>query len=188
MDLVSYKEAIQQGLPKYFTGKPCKHGHVAERRVSGRCCIVCSKHIATSWAHNNILRTKEIRKNWDAKNRELTNARVKAYRENNPDKYKQSIKSWRDKNSTYYKGYMTIQANKRRASQLQRTPVWLNLGNFLEIESIYQYCAALRQSGLNYHVDHIIPLQGKTVSGLHVPWNLQVIHAAENMSKSNRMY
>jgi 5-methylcytosine-specific restriction endonuclease McrA len=54
------------------------------------------------------------------------------------------------------------------------------------MESVYNYCAALRNVGLDYHVDHIVPLRGDNVSGLHVPWNLQVITGAENMSKGNR--
>ena len=65
-------------------------------------------------------------------------------------------------------------------------PAWLNAGHMLEMESIYVYCSALRSVGLDYHVDHIVPLRGDEVSGLHAPWNLQVIPGVENMSKGNR--
>lgn len=187
MELVSYKEAIKQGLPKYFTGKPCKHGHIAERRVSGRCCTVCASKIAIAWAKANPERSKEIIDTWNANNREREAVRAKVWRKNNPDTYKRMVKEWREKNAVTYKAYMNLQAVKRHTAELKRTPSWLNNGHFLEIESVYNYCSALRRTGLNYHVDHIVPLQGKTVSGLHVPWNLQVIPGAENMSKSNKL-
>ena len=52
-----------------------------------------------------------------------------------------------------------------------------------EIQKIYADCKAL---GKDYHVDHIVPLRGKDVSGLHLPWNLQIIPKEDNLSKGNR--
>ena len=77
--------------------------------------------------------------------------------------------------------------SKRRAAQLQRTPKWLTEDDLWMIEEAY-HLAQLRTEmlGIPYHVDHIIPLQGKKVSGLHVPSNLQVIPAQENIKKSNK--
>lgn len=70
---------------------------------------------------------------------------------------------------------------KRRASKLNATPAWLNKEHLKQIEIIYKN----RPKG--YHVDHIIPLKGINVSGLHVPWNLQYLTANENISKKNKV-
>ena len=83
--------------------------------------------------------------------------------------------------------YFAQKTRTRKANKLQRTPSWLNAGHWLEIECIYKYCSSLRRIGLNYEVDHIVPLQSKVVSGMHVPWNLQVITGAENSAKGNRI-
>lgn len=77
---------------------------------------------------------------------------------------------------------------KRRASKLKATPNWLTEQHFEQIEKFYSEAQSLKLlTGLEYHVDHIVPLQGKNVCGLHVSWNLQVIPAKENISKSNNL-
>lgn len=75
---------------------------------------------------------------------------------------------------------------KRRAAKLKRTPPWLTKDHLSEIRAFYNESKILTKiTGVIHHVDHIVPLQGKTVSGLHVPWNLQVITAEENFKKNN---
>lgn len=65
------------------------------------------------------------------------------------------------------------------------TPYWSDL---IAIGVIYQRCQQVSAAtGIQYHVDHIIPIRGANVSGLHVPWNLQIIPATENLAKGNRV-
>ena len=100
-----------------------------------------------------------------ASNREKALALKKKYQAANPDK-------------------MAAKEANRRAAKLQRTPRWSNLE---EIEEYYEQAKYITESsGTPQHVDHVIPLQGERVSGLHVSDNLCILPAAENLSKSNR--
>jgi transposase-like protein len=82
-------------------------------------------------------------------------------------------------------GYVCHINNIRRAAKIQRTVSWANLD---AIRAIYTECSALNSlhGKRTYHVDHIIPLQGSTVSGLHVESNLQIVLAIDNLTKSNK--
>lgn len=85
------------------------------------------------------------------------------------------------------RGLVYAQRRARRLSLLLRMPKWLTVDDRNQIASFYKKAVALSNgTGVPHQVDHIVPLQGKLVSGLHVPWNLQVIPASENFSKSNR--
>ena len=78
---------------------------------------------------------------------------------------------------------------KYMAAKLHATPEWLTKDHFKEIEEFYllaKELAWLNQDGKTFHVDHIIPLQGENISGLHVPWNLQLLPASFNIKKSNK--
>lgn len=84
-------------------------------------------------------------------------------------------------------GKVNALAMKRYAAKLKRTPKWLTKENFREIQQLYLRSYKLTQeTGILHEVDHIVPLQGKEVNGLHVPWNLQVITAKENNKKGNK--
>lgn len=83
-------------------------------------------------------------------------------------------------------GKVIANTTGRKSRVRQRTPIWIDNVDRFEIDCIYTYCNALRKIGLDYEVDHIIPLLGKNVSGLHVPSNLQVLHKKDNGSKANK--
>lgn len=105
-----------------------------------------------------------------------------AYREKNRD----TINA---KNSEYKKNNRHIanaQWMKYHAAKLNATPSWLTEHHYEQIKSIYAHAKECEMlTGDKYHVDHIVPLQGENVSGLHVPWNLQVLPADINITKSN---
>ena len=75
---------------------------------------------------------------------------------------------------------------KRRASKKQAFPKWLSELQQNQIKTIYKKCSEYRSMGFDFHVDHIVPLQGKNVSGLHVPWNLRITTAKFNLSKGSK--
>lgn len=73
---------------------------------------------------------------------------------------------------------------RRRAAKLRAIPPWADADKIAEI---YAQAAELRALGVDCHVDHIVPLQGRTVSGLHCQDNLQILLASDNLSKGNRL-
>jgi hypothetical protein len=189
-------EALAAGKSTYWTGKPCKHGHVAERYVLNWTCVTChaqkcAKYLP-KWRDKNQEKQAEYAKKyavthaastklWRAANKDRCLTTQREWNHNNAILRNSFSRAWRDQN----RDVMLAHKAKRRAALLRRTPVWLTNAHLLEMQSVYTYCAALRRVGLDYHVDHVVPLRGQRVSGLHVPWNLQVIPGRENTRKGN---
>lgn len=92
---------------------------------------------------------------------------------------------------TYRKNNLHLgrhQAAMKRSRKKQATPSWLTKFDIDYIKNIYLQAQVLTEiTNTKYEVDHIIPLKGKTVSGLHVPWNLRVITKHENNKKRNKL-
>ena len=121
--------------------------------------------------------------------------RAKSYRDLSADKIREKNRDWREENKDYIREKKSEWAknnpekvrsirSKRRALELMATPRWVN---HADIERVYKDAVDLqRLHGEKYHVDHIVPLNGKTVCGLHVAWNLQVLTAEQNLKKGNR--
>jgi len=107
----------------------------------------------------------------------------RTYYRDNMSTLKEKQKVWRDNN---LESRLARNAN-RRANKLNATPKWLTETHLSEIKNFYWLAKDLTAvSGETYHVDHIVPLKGENVCGLHVPWNLQVLPADINLSKGNR--
>jgi len=130
--------------------------------------------------------------------KELKNARTRAYRASEKGKateqmYAQSDAGKQSRKVAIKKYEQSTGKSKkiartvfRRLSKIQRTPAWLTDIDFERINNEYRVAALLTKvTGSSWHVDHIVPLQGKMVSGLHVPSNLRVLPATENIRKSN---
>lgn len=109
---------------------------------------------------------------------------IKKYQEENKDKISEYKKQYREEN----KDKTRAATARRKAKKLQATPCWLTTEHLKSIERFYTISKEMElSSGVKYHVDHIIPLQGETVCGLHVSWNLQTLEVSENLSKNNKL-
>ena len=108
----------------------------------------------------------------------LINAR---WRNKYRDRHRKAQKEWEQKNPSSKYFYTAV----RRARKKNATPAWADMDR---IKYTYAHCHWLNKTfGHNMHVDHIVPLNGKNVCGLHIHTNLQIIPAEENMKKSNRV-
>jgi hypothetical protein len=156
------KQAKAQGLKHYFTGLPCKNGHISQRTTSDYTCVVCNQ--VNTERYNLLNREKYLEsKNSSYNKQQLKNLLyARQYRKNNPER----------------RVALTV---KYRATKLRRTPIW---ANYFEIKMFYDVAKVLSRGGVLFHVDHIVPLRGKEVSGLHVQDNLQVLPWHENLKKS----
>lgn len=117
---------------------------------------------------------------WKEENRALREKTDRKWVENNRDKVRETKTRYKRKNEDK----TLADKAKRRAIKINAKPVYANLE---KIREFYKEAKNLElETGIKYHVDHIIPLQGKTVCGFHIETNLQVITAEENMRKGNK--
>ena len=168
MKITSRLEATKLNLKHYFTGVPCVHGHLSTRRLKDRVCMECDKQ-------NKAVLRKEIPEEVRASKRE-------SYQKNKIAACQQK-KVYRQAN----KGKINALVAARKKVVKRRTPAWLTDFDKLKIKCMYSIAAMLtRENKEPWHIDHIIPLQGKMVSGLHVPSNLQVMLGSEYIGKKKK--
>ena len=176
------KAALLKKEARYFTGKACVQGHVAPRRAKTGECLECRTVQLKVWRKANPQKVVKHNASQYVQHAEKIKVATKAYFEANRDKCYKTMAAYREKNPHIA---AKISA-KRKAAMLQRIPKWLTPIDFERIDNEYKVARLLSKvTGSLWHVDHIIPLQGKLVSGLHVPENLKAIPAKENMTKNN---
>lgn len=146
------------------------------------------------WLSNNPDYYKKYRK----KNYESVRNNELRYLKNNPQKREETLNKYVNSNREIINirnlqwmknnpGKVNAITAKRRSKKLLATPEWLSTEMLQEIADIYILSKQKElETGIKHHVDHIVPLQGIDVCGLHVPWNLQVITAEENQKKGNK--
>lgn len=208
MSIITRKEAAQQGLSRYYTGKPCPHGHLVERYTSNHKCVTCAaehaklprskaqmkaryeriKDTIRQQTKEYLDKNPEIKekrkqylKKWRLENKERHYKKCREYAKKNPEKVAEYKKKWAEKN----KVYVALNLMKRSEKLKKATPLWSDTERIKT--KIKERIYMSRITGLKYHVDHRIPLQGENVCGLHIAANLRVVLARDNLTKSNKL-
>lgn len=167
MKVIGRQEAIKQGLLRYFTGKPCLRGHMAERAVSHRGCLQCH-------ADDQFIR--------QAKNPEHQRAIDKKSRENRPwnslrhTKSHHSTEEWKRKLE-----YHSVKSHERRNYSIGTLSIDIRSKLFKLQNGLCNGCACDLVPG--FHLDHIVPL---VRGGLNVNSNVQLLCPTCNLSKGSK--
>ena len=208
MNILLRKEAVRQGLKRYFNGIPCPRGHIAERLVKGS-CVICdradtlernrrnAKKIAQNsreyrkvnpekvaatdraWRAAHPERVRERKAASQKRNRQAANLRNRRYHEKHRDRVNARVAAWQKANPAK----SCAKTLRRHAAKLRRIPKW---ADHEAMGMVYQAAQIAKTTwpDVQIHVDHVLPLRGRTVSGLHTHRNLQILTAIANRTKS----
>ena len=152
-----------------------------------RWCKECSKAAKKEWYEKNAEaeKAKAMQYHYEnyEKNKEIKIKNSHEWQKNNRERYREIAKRCYEKTKHKKFAWQAL----ARAAKRNAVPKWINEELKQEIQKFYiDARSRTKETGINYEVDHIVPLMGENVCGLHVPWNLRVITRYENRSKANR--
>jgi len=153
----AHTEVELEGFVK--TPNKMKHGRLNK-------CKPCGSKASVEWAESNKEKVNTYNKRWAQNNRDKTRAKSLKWSANN-------------------RSSCNARGAKRRAQQLNATPAWADKEAIDRMYTVSNFLT--NKLGEPHHVDHVIPLQGKNICGLHVEYNLDVIPAVDNLSKGNKI-
>lgn len=163
--------------------KESRNQEVPKHEIVVKTCTKCLQQLKISnfyWNKN--------KNNYESFCKECVKVIRQNHYQNNYNKVRECNRKAVSKHQKKYPERNTQKVSLRRAKKLKAVPKWLSDKDKKSIKAIYKLARELSLlSDTNYVVDHIVPLQGDNVCGLHVPWNLQVITAIENLKKGNQL-
>lgn len=168
----SKRSASRDGLD--YKCRSCKVAASTQWALANR-----EKRLATYKRHHELHKNERhaANKRWRQARAKEQSQRSRAWQLANPEKFAQSRRSWKQKNIERWR---EIKRTRRKGA----TPAWADKQ---AIRAVYGECRRLaRETGVEHHVDHVIPLKHPLVCGLHVHNNLQVLPAVDNLRKSNQ--
>jgi 5-methylcytosine-specific restriction endonuclease McrA len=190
---VTRAEAKIMGAKRYFTGKPCRRGHVAERYISSQACIECyqqkcglrfeknplyATEKAMKWNKENKNKHKEIHNRWYQNNKEKHSISVKKWAQKNGPAIKLAKLAWRKANPEADQAKSRNRRARKRNAEGRHTAA--------DVQRIFDaqrgkcaHCLTGIKAG--YHVDHIQPISR---GGSNWPRNLQLLCAPCNLRKN----
>jgi hypothetical protein len=195
--IMSCREAKAAGATRYFTGKPCKHGHLAERFVANSYCIKCAEidrakpgaaEYQKAYRAQNAEAMAEYYRRRHAENRDSILAARREHAKKNAEHHRLKSHAYYHANKDEvnarvrarrpaFRARDNAQSRTKKARKINATPAWADM---TAIKRIYAQAAEL-----GFHVDHIIPLRSKLVCGLHIETNLRPLPPVDNMKKHN---
>lgn len=159
-----------------------------------KCARCRNRAIIRRWKAANPERKRELNKESRARRAEHRREYDKKYQQEHPEVYSSAQRRFRERNEErvkeirrdYYARHRDLEIQRvTDRNKAQRTPAWADRD---AIAAIYAEARRLsRETGVPHHVDHIVPLRGKEVSGLHVETNLQILTRSANISKGNKL-
>lgn len=198
--IITRSEARALGLKRYFTGKPCKHGHLAEWGTASGACLNCQYERDGRRYHQNPEKKRDSSRRWKERNTEKAREVVRLWKDKNPERGRESIRLWKQKNPEKVRAmereyrrrlakrnpeYFRTQYNRRRAKKIGAGGAF-SVNDITEIRKLQRNrCArcGMTLRGKPSDIDHITPL---ALGGSNDRKNLQLLHARCNRSKGAR--